>query len=154
MGNGGEKGARTPGSRRRLPLCALRAGARSCSGSTTSTIKGGAASLELLGSPEVLGIAESLAGANLVPTYEAMVFKDTGNGAPIRWHQDATHPRRYRIFNVDIYLDAACLARAPSGWCPARSGAKVDVCEVEEKYGWEVPGFPGGADAPWRRPGP
>src|SRR5690349_5317128 len=49
--------------------------------------KGEDASLELLGSPEMLGIAESLAGANFVPTYESLVFKNTGDGAPIDWHQ-------------------------------------------------------------------
>jgi ectoine hydroxylase-related dioxygenase (phytanoyl-CoA dioxygenase family) len=102
--------------------------------------KGRPASLELLGSPEVLGIAESLAGANLVPTYEAMVFKDTGNGAPIRWHQDATHPRRYRIFNIDIYLDAALPGQGALRVVPGSQRAKVDVCEIEEEHGWEVPG--------------
>jgi ectoine hydroxylase-related dioxygenase (phytanoyl-CoA dioxygenase family) len=102
--------------------------------------KGRAASLELLGSPEILGIAESLAGRNLVPTYEAMVFKDTGNGAPIRWHQDATHPRRYRIFNVDIYLDAAWPGQGALRVVPGSQEDKVDICEIEEKYGWEVPG--------------
>jgi ectoine hydroxylase-related dioxygenase (phytanoyl-CoA dioxygenase family) len=102
--------------------------------------KGRAASLELLGSPEILGIAESLAGRNLVPTYEAMVFKDTGNGAPIRWHQDATHPRRYRIFNVDIYLDTALPGQGALRVVPGSQQTKVDVCDVEEKYGWAVPG--------------
>jgi ectoine hydroxylase-related dioxygenase (phytanoyl-CoA dioxygenase family) len=102
--------------------------------------KGRPASLELLGSPEILGIAESLAGRNMVPTYEAMVFKDTGNGAPIRWHQDATHPRHYRIFNVDIYLDAALPGQGALRVVPGSQTSKVDVCGTEEEYGWEVPG--------------
>ncbi len=102
--------------------------------------KSRAASLELLGSPQVLGIAESLAGRNLVPTYEAMVFKDTGNGAPIRWHQDAVHPRRYRIFNIDVYLDAARPGQGALRVVPGSQTKKVDVCEVEEQYAWEVPG--------------
>jgi ectoine hydroxylase-related dioxygenase (phytanoyl-CoA dioxygenase family) len=102
--------------------------------------KGRVASLELLGSPEVLGIAESLAGPNMVPTYEAMVFKDTGNGAPIRWHQDATHPRQYRIFNIDIYLDAALPGQGALRVVPGSQEGRVDVCEIEEQYGWEVPG--------------
>ena len=102
--------------------------------------KGRPASLELLGSPEVLGIAESLAGHNMVPTYEAMVFKDTGNGAPVRWHQDATHPRRYRIFNIDVYLDAAWPGQGALRVVPGSQQSKVDVCEIETEYGWEVPG--------------
>ncbi len=102
--------------------------------------KGRPASLELLGSPEILGIAESLAGHNMVPTYEAMVFKDSGNGAPIRWHQDATHPRRHRIFNIDIYLDAALPGQGALRVVPGSQESKVDVCEIEEKYEWDVPG--------------
>ena len=97
------------------------------------------ASLELLGSPEILGIAESLAGKNFVPTYEAMVFKDTGNGAPIEWHQDATHPRRYRIFNVDIYLDAALLGQGALRVVPGSQTGKVDICDLRDQYGWGVP---------------
>jgi ectoine hydroxylase-related dioxygenase (phytanoyl-CoA dioxygenase family) len=102
--------------------------------------KGGAASLELLGSPQILGVAESLAGRNMVPTYEAMVFKDTGNGAPIRWHQDAVHPRRSRIFNIDIYLDEALPGQGALRVVPGSQTGKVDVCEVEDRYAWEVPG--------------
>jgi phytanoyl-CoA hydroxylase len=102
--------------------------------------KGRAASLELLGSPEILGIAESLAGKNFVPTYEAMVFKDTGNGAPIRWHQDAVHPRHYRIFNIDIYLDAALPGQGALRVVPRSQQSKVDVCGIEDDYAWQVPG--------------
>ncbi len=102
--------------------------------------KGRAASLELLGSPPILGIAESLAGKNMVPTYEAMVFKDTGNGAPIRWHQDAVHPRRSRIFNIDIYLDEARPGQGALRVVPGSQKSKVDICEVEDRYTWEVPG--------------
>lgn len=69
--------------------------------------KGEAASLALLGAPEVLGIAESLCGPDFVPTYESLVFKNEGDGAPIPWHQDAVHPRRHRIINIDVYLDSS-----------------------------------------------
>src|SRR5579875_4108692 len=68
--------------------------------------KGQAASLELLGSPYVLAVAESLCGPNLVPTYESMVFKEENDGEAIKWHQDAVHPRKYRISNYDLYLDS------------------------------------------------
>ena len=56
--------------------------------------KGEPASLELLGSRAVLGIAESLAGPDFVPTYESMVLKAAGDGAPVPWHQDAVHRAR------------------------------------------------------------
>lgn len=102
--------------------------------------KGEDASLELLGSPAVLGIAESLAGPNFVPTYESMVFKDTGDGAAIDWHQDAVHPRTHRIFNVDVYLDASRIGEGALRVAPGSHLAPVDVCQLQEEYGWDAPG--------------
>lgn len=98
------------------------------------------ASLELLGSPAVLGIAESLAGPNVVPTYESLVFKDEGDGAAIDWHQDAVHPRTHRIFNVDVYLDASRAGEGALRVAPGSHLAPVDVCQLQEEYGWDAPG--------------
>lgn len=102
--------------------------------------KGESASLELLGSPEMLGIAESLAGPNFVPTYESLVFKNTGDGAPIDWHQDAVHPRNYRIFNVDVYLDESRKGSGSLRVAPGSQKHVVDVCQLQEEYGWDAPG--------------
>ena len=102
--------------------------------------KGSAASLELLGSPAVLGIAESLAGPDLVPTYESLVFKDTGDGAAIDWHQDAVHPRTHRIFNIDVYLDASRAGEGALRVAPGSHLAPVDVCQLQDEYGWDAPG--------------
>ncbi len=102
--------------------------------------KGRPASLELLGSPAVLGIAESLAGPNLVPTYESLVFKDEGDGAAIDWHQDAVHPRTSRIFNIDVYLDASRAGEGALRVAPGSHVAPVDVCQLQEEYGWDAPG--------------
>jgi hypothetical protein len=102
--------------------------------------KGGAASLELLGSPEMLGVAESLAGPNFVPTYESLVFKNTGDGAPIDWHQDAVHPRNFRIFNVDVYLDESRKGSGSLRVAPGSHRQVVDVCRLQEEYGWDAPG--------------
>ena len=102
--------------------------------------KGEAASLELLGSPEMLGIAESLAGPSFVPTYESLVFKNTGDGAPIDWHQDAVHPRNFRIFNVDVYLDESRKGSGSLRVAPGSHKQIVDVCQLQEEYGWDAPG--------------
>jgi ectoine hydroxylase-related dioxygenase (phytanoyl-CoA dioxygenase family) len=99
-----------------------------------------AESLELLGSPAVLGIAESLAGPNFVPTYESLVFKDTGDGAAIDWHQDAVHPRTHRIFNIDVYLDQSRVGEGALRVAPGSHVAPVDVCQLQEEYGWNAPG--------------
>jgi hypothetical protein len=99
-----------------------------------------AASLELLGSPEMLGIAESLAGPDFVPTYESLVFKNTGDGAPIDWHQDAVHPRSQRIFNVDVYLDESRKGAGSLRVAPGSQKQVVDVCQLQEEFGWDAPG--------------
>jgi hypothetical protein len=102
--------------------------------------KGEDASLELLGSPEVLGIAESLAGPDLVPTYESLVVKAEGRGAPVPWHQDAVHARRHRLFNVDVYLDAALPGQGALRVVPGSQRARTDACALRDEHGWDVPG--------------
>ncbi|MGF1665727.1 MAG: phytanoyl-CoA dioxygenase family protein [Acidimicrobiia bacterium] len=102
--------------------------------------KGRAESLALLGSPQVLGVAESMCGPNFVPTYESLVFKQEGDGAAVAWHQDAVHPRKWRIFNFDLYLDES-LSGAGALWVvPGSHLSKHDVCAVADDHGWNVPG--------------
>lgn len=101
--------------------------------------KPGTASLELLGAPEVLGIAESLAGPDFVPTYESMVLKAAGDGAPIGWHQDAVHGRRHRIFNIGVYLDPARSGEGALRVVPRSQRVRVDACGLRDEHGWHVP---------------
>lgn len=98
------------------------------------------ASLELLGRPEVLGVAESLCGPNFVPTYESLVFKQEGDGEQIPWHQDAVHPRRWRIFNLGLYLDASTKGAGALRVVPGSQRQILDVCTIREQYGWNADG--------------
>src|SRR6476661_2432945 len=66
--------------------------------------------------------ADRLAGPDFVPTYESMVFKSAGDGAPIPWHQDAVHARRHRIFNIDVYLDASVAGEGALHVVPGSQG--------------------------------
>ena len=102
--------------------------------------KGQMASLELLGSPQVLEVAQSLCGRNFVPTYESMVFKQSGDGEAIRWHQDAVHPRNHRIFNYDLYLDRSSADGGALVVIPGTQSVKADACELERNHGWTPPG--------------
>ncbi|HEY5004770.1 MAG TPA: phytanoyl-CoA dioxygenase family protein [Ktedonobacteraceae bacterium] len=102
--------------------------------------KGQMASLEMLGCPQVLGIAESLCGSNFVPTYESMVFKEEGDGAAIFWHQDAVHPRGQRIFNYDLYLDRSSAAGGALRVIPKTQYQRQDLCSLTNDYGWNPPG--------------
>lgn len=101
--------------------------------------KGEVAALELLGSPAVLGVAESLCGRNFVPTYESMVFKQEGDGAVIRWHQDAVYPRTRRIFNFDLYLDRSTKDAGALKVIPGTQTQKQDFCQLEDQHGWDHP---------------
>lgn len=101
--------------------------------------KGEPASLELLGCPQVLGVAESLCGRNFVPTYESMVFKQEGDGQAIVWHQDAIHPRNYRIFNLDVYLDPSLADSGALRVLAKTQTEKQDHCKLTDEYGWNPP---------------
>ncbi|MGL4175455.1 MAG: phytanoyl-CoA dioxygenase family protein [Dermatophilaceae bacterium] len=102
--------------------------------------KGRPESLELLGSPHILGVARSLFGRNLVPTYESLVFKDEGDGAAVPWHQDAVHPRRHRIANIDVYLDESRRGHGALRIVPRSQIGPVDVCRLQDEHGWSPPG--------------
>lgn len=97
------------------------------------------ASLELLGSPQVLAVAESLCGANFVPSYESMVFKFEGDGEAIHWHQDAVFTRKHRVFNFDLYLDASKKGAGALHVLPGTQKNKQQICEMEDNYGWNPP---------------
>ena len=104
--------------------------------------KGQAASLELLGSPQLLAVAESLCGPNFVSTYESMVFKQEGDGAAIKWHQDAVHPhQKYRIFNFDLYLDPSHADGGALRVIPKTQRQRQDICDLTERWGWNAPGM-------------
>lgn len=102
--------------------------------------KGQVASLELLGAPQVLAVAESLCGPNFVPTYESLVFKQAGDGEKIPWHQDAVHPtRRHRIFNYDLYLDPSLAGAGALRVIPGSQMMRQDICAINDTYGWDHP---------------
>ncbi|GAB4214301.1 MAG: hypothetical protein OHK0022_52660 [Roseiflexaceae bacterium] len=102
--------------------------------------KGQAASLELLGSPQVLAVAESLCGPNFVPTYESLVFKQADDGERIPWHQDAVQPGQdYRIFNFDLYLDPSLSGAGALRVIPGTQRQRQDICALTDAYGWDHP---------------
>ena len=62
------------------------------------------ASLELLGSPWVRGLAESLCGPGCMSTYKALITKHRIGGEFFSWHQDMTHDRASRIIVISVFL--------------------------------------------------
>ena len=61
----------------------------------------------LMGHPRILRTVEALTSADLIPTWDAMVFKMPYEGILKAWHRDAAVDFAYDvpIFNVDFYLD-------------------------------------------------
>lgn len=102
--------------------------------------KGQAASLELLGSPAVLEVAQSLCGPDFVPTFEAMVVKSEDGGTNVPWHQDAVHPRTNRIVNYGLYLDHSRDAEGALRVIPGSHRQAQDICASASAYGWDAPG--------------
>lgn len=102
--------------------------------------KGEEASLQLLGSPHLLAIAESLCGPDFVPTYESMVFKQAGDGETIEWHQDTVHSRQHRIFNFDLYLDPSTKDGGALRVIPGSQKQIQDTSKLREDQNWNVPG--------------
>jgi len=88
-----------------------------------------ASCVSLLGHPFLLRSIEKLQGPNFIPTWDSLVFKEEGDGVPIKWHRDASaesiggkfalpQPRGSTVTNpgsnvcpppvdVGIYLDEA-----------------------------------------------
>ena len=92
----------------------------------------------LLGLPFILRSVEKLQGRNFVPTWDSMVFKTEGAGAPIWWHRDSGRDfytgeefSDRPIFNVDFYLDTAdltnCLWGIPGSnrWTETEATARI-----------------------------
>ncbi|MBL4789511.1 MAG: phytanoyl-CoA dioxygenase family protein [Kordiimonadaceae bacterium] len=67
----------------------------------------GEESLELLGYPGILKIAEDLCGPNFISTGDALVTKHKYDKCKIDWHQDYKFPSPagHRSFAMGIYLD-------------------------------------------------
>ena len=101
--------------------------------------KGEPAAVALLGCPQVLAVAESMCGPNVLPTYESMVFKQEGDGEAIPWHQDAVHPGTYRIFNFDLYLDYSRKGAGALRVIPGTQCERQDICALTDAYGWDHP---------------
>ena len=92
--------------------------------------KGAGESLALLGSPQVMGAAESLCGADAVTVYESLFVKGREAGSAVRWHQDATHSRSARVITLGVYLDDSRVGSGALRVIPGTQTATQDICAV------------------------
>lgn len=105
--------------------------------------KGGGESLELLGSPHVMGAAESLCGRNAVTVYESLLIKGSGPDSRVLWHQDAVHSRSRRVITLGVYLDDSRIDGGALRVLPGTQRVRQNICALT---GGNAPCPPGTLD--------
>ncbi|NQZ07892.1 MAG: phytanoyl-CoA dioxygenase family protein [Algicola sp.] len=71
-------------------------------------LHGGLDSLAILGCPQILSIAQSLCGADFLPSVDMMIVKNKNDDLDLPWHQDLIYAsNKYRIIAIGIYLEEA-----------------------------------------------
>jgi len=98
--------------------------------------------LNLLGHPQILGLAESLQGRNMIAGLTfSMVTKSKGYGAAIPWHSDPAFCKVRNGINIGIYLDDADESNGML-WVVPGSHKKndYDLQELIEQHGFRLPG--------------
>lgn len=88
-------------------------------------------SLDVLGCPQLLSLAESLCGMDFVPTIDMLIYKHDRNQAPIPWHQDLIYQSdQYRVATVGLYLDDSNIADGALKIIPNTQDKKQDICAI------------------------
>jgi len=88
----------------------------------------GVPSLAVLGSPEILALAESLCGPNLVPVIDVLAVKQQHDNSIIHWHQDniMPSPNKHRSIAMGIYLDDSIPGDGAVAFVPGTQGVRHD----------------------------
>jgi ectoine hydroxylase-related dioxygenase (phytanoyl-CoA dioxygenase family) len=105
--------------------------------------KGNLASLELLGSPAILSIAESICGFDFFMIQEFGVIKMLGDTTPVLWHQDMLHERSGQCFTMGIYLDEANPGDGALRVVPRSHTSNKNICSLRHEAFVEIPMQPG-----------
>ncbi|WP_125781445.1 phytanoyl-CoA dioxygenase family protein [Pseudoalteromonas rubra] len=96
--------------------------------------------LDLLASPTMLAICESMVGLGCVPMQLDLVYKYPHPHPHIAWHHGAPHPRNYPYLNVGVYLDDADLDDGCLRYIPDSQHEILDIYTLSSEHGWQIPG--------------
>lgn len=88
--------------------------------------------VELLGSPLLLSIAESLCGVDFFPVQDFVVIKNLGDQNPVNWHQDVVTKVHEKTFMIGFYLDAATDDNGALRVIPNSHKSNLSICELEK----------------------
>lgn len=88
--------------------------------------------VELLGSPLLLSIAESLCGEDFFPVQDFVVIKNLGDHNPVKWHQDVITKVHEKTFMIGFYLDPANDENGALRVIPSSHKSNLSICELEK----------------------
>lgn len=88
---------------------------------------------ELLGSPFLLSIAESLCGADFFPVQDFAVIKTLGDQNEVKWHQDVVTQAHSKTFMIGFYLDSAIDENGALRIIPNSHTTNLSICELQAK---------------------
>ncbi|HLP65190.1 phytanoyl-CoA dioxygenase family protein [Flavobacterium sp.] len=88
--------------------------------------------VELMGSPLLLSIAESLCGADFFPVQDFIVIKTLGDQNEINWHQDVITTAHEKSFMIGFYLDAANDENGALRVIPNSHRSNLSICELQK----------------------
>lgn len=85
---------------------------------------------QLLGSPLLLSIAESLCGADFFPVQDFIVIKNLGDNNEVKWHQDVISNCHEKTFMIGFYLDPANDDNGALRIIPNSHTSDLSICEL------------------------
>lgn len=95
--------------------------------------------LELLASPFLLEVAETICGADFFCLQEFAVIKNLGDNLPVLWHQDMIHQRTGNCFMVGVYLDDANANDGALKVIPKSHLSNKSICDLIKEDCIEIP---------------
>ncbi|NOU49837.1 phytanoyl-CoA dioxygenase [Pseudoalteromonas sp. JBTF-M23] len=96
--------------------------------------------IELLSTPTMMAICNSLCGLGCVPMQVDMLYKYPHPHPHVAWHQGAPHSRMYPYLNVGVYLDDADIDDGCLRYVPNTQHSVQDIYGLSSTHGWELPG--------------
>ncbi len=101
-------------------------------------------SLELLGYPSILQVAQQICGEDFFMIQEFAVMKNLGDELPVLWHLDMDHQRKGNCFTIGIYLDDANEGDGALRIVPKSHLSNKTICALSKESSIEVPIKAGG----------
>jgi ectoine hydroxylase-related dioxygenase (phytanoyl-CoA dioxygenase family) len=85
-------------------------------------------SLSFMGCPQVLAMAQSLCGRDVIPTVDMLILKNQGDELDLPWHQDLIYNvNKFRVIAVGIYLDDAVIGQGALKFISNSQHQKHDI---------------------------